>query len=163
MNTANPGRGPAIFLMILAFLALPVAAQQTSSIRPESSIAVPGDEGLSFRNPDLSPAEWALFGERISLALASHHRGLQTGAMRLIIAYSDHLTFTNEDVLEVMRLYRDGDTESVRRMAVVALAAMNSDFAIRYLERMVNFEKVDQVRYTMQSIITERARLSRPL
>jgi hypothetical protein len=149
--------------LILAFLAFPATAQQTSSDQNQAVYTAPGQEEISFRNPDLTPEEWAAFSERISYALASHHPGLQAGAMRQIIAYGHHMTFRNDDVLEVMRLYRNGDTESVRRMAVVALATMNSEFAMTYIERMVNFEKVDQVRYTMRSILQERNRLSSPL
>jgi len=179
MSTTHRNRRTILFLLMLALAVLPAAGQNKSTQPLDRSAFGPVaesysgvdsiietlriQESLPLEAPDLSITEWSSFGDRVSLALSSHHRGLQNGAMRLIIAYSDHFTFDDNDVLEVMRLYRDGDTESVRRMAVVALASMNSDYAINYLARMVHFEKVDQVRNTMESIIRERDLRTAPL
>ena len=169
MNTSTSGRGLAVCLLLGAILVCPARAQDAiqdigdNGIRPNDDIEsvelteiidqFREKEGLSAEHPELSNVEWDAYGERLTQALASGHRGLQTGALRILIPYNEHFNLGHESVLNVMRMYRNGDTENVRRMAVVALAAMHSDYANTYIERAARFEKSDQIRYTMESII----------
>lgn len=113
-------------------------------------------EDFPFIQPALSSVDWREFGARIEVALASTHRGLKNSALRLIIAYGENFDLSESAVFDVMRLYRDGDSERVRRMAVVALAQIDSEWAIKFLERSVRFEKSDQVRHTILAILNEQ-------
>lgn len=113
-------------------------------------------EDLPFMQPALSSVEWREFGARIEVALASTHRGLKYSALRLVIAYGEKFDLSESAVFDVMRLYRDGDSERIRRMAVVALAQIDSEWAIKFLERSVRFEKSDQVRHTILAILNEQ-------
>ena len=108
--------------------------------------------------PNLTPIEWQSFSERLTEALSSGHTGLQHDALRLIIAYNESLTFDSGAILDVMRLYRNGEKDATRRMAVVALASMKSDFAMSYLERAVRFEKSHPVRHTMLAVLADASR-----
>ena len=112
-------------------------------------------EGIRTDALDLSEDEWQAFGERLEAALASDHKGLQHGALRLIIAYGPHVELSQEAVFNAMRIYRNGETERARRMAVVALAEMNSHWAIEFLGRSVRFEKSPLVRSTMLAVLYE--------
>ncbi|MCH8246898.1 MAG: hypothetical protein IH951_10875 [Bacteroidetes bacterium] len=113
-------------------------------------------EFLPLKPPALTRLEWDEFGFRLEVALGSGHRGLQNSAMRLIIAYGENFDLTESAVFDVMRLYRDGDSPRIRRMAVVALAQLDSDWAMKFLERSVRFEKSDQVRHTILAILHEQ-------
>ncbi len=169
MNTSDTGRRLAISLLIFAFFVIPASAQQTFSSMP-GDFGSPDDNGdflelnvlieqvrltesLPLVPPVLTSVQWEAYGDRLATALASDHRGLKHSALRLIIAYSEKFAFDEDAVFDVMRIYRDGDTERVRRMAVVALAQMKSDFAMKYLERSVRFEESDQIKHTIRSVL----------
>ena len=102
----------------------------------------------------LSKVEWAKFSDRLVDALGSSHDGLKQAAMRLVIRYGDNVK-VEEGVFDVMRVYRDGETENLRRMAVVTLSNMKSDWAIRFLERSERFEKSDPVKQTIRAVLAE--------
>lgn len=102
----------------------------------------------------LKKAEWAQFSDRLVDALGSSHVGLQQAAMRLVIKHGSNVE-VEEAVFDVMRVYRDGDNENLRRMAVVTLSNMKSDWAIKFLERSERFEKSDAVRQTIRAVLAE--------
>jgi len=105
----------------------------------------------------LSQVEWDSYGNRLEAALATDHLALNRAALRLIIAYGDNFNFSQEAVFDVMRIYRNDDSERARRMAVVALAEMNSDWALKFLERSSRFEKSETVKQTIVAVLAYRA------
>ncbi|GMQ81879.1 MAG: hypothetical protein BMS9Abin05_1316 [Rhodothermia bacterium] len=113
-------------------------------------------EYLPIKLPALTSLEWSEYGTRLEVALASGHRGLQNSALRLIIAYGENFDLDESAVFNVMRLYRDGDSTRIRRMAVVALAQIDSEWVMKFLERSVRFEKSDQVRHTILAVLNKR-------
>jgi len=102
----------------------------------------------------LSESQWDQFSDNLVDALKTSHPGLQQAAMRLVINYSDDLN-VEEAVFDVMRIYRDHPDENFRRMAVVTLGSMQSDWAIKFLERSVRFEKSETVRSTIRAVVSE--------
>ncbi|MFT4605533.1 MAG: hypothetical protein ACI9W4_002274 [Rhodothermales bacterium] len=84
-------------------------------------------------------------------ALESDHRGLETAALRLVIAYSDVVEVGRPAVFEIVRLYRDNEDDNVRRMAVVALGATADAWGLDFLERSLPFEDVHAVRHTIRA------------
>lgn len=110
---------------------------------------------LRVNKPSLTKAEWKAYGASLEDALATDHQGLQNSALQLIIAYSDNLKMSSTAVVEVMRLYRDGDTDQIRRLAVVALGQILSGLAVDYLERSYPFEKVSSVKKTILAVVNQ--------
>ena len=110
---------------------------------------------LRLNKPSLTKAEWKAYGVGLEDALASDHQGLQNSVLQLIIAYSDNLKMSRTAVVDVMRLYRDGDTDQIRRMAVVALGQIQSGLAVDYLERSYQFEKVSSVKKTILAVVNQ--------
>jgi len=110
---------------------------------------------LRLNAPTMSVDDWKLYGEQLENALASDHQGLQNSALRLVIAYSDNLDLGNTAVVEVMQLYREGDSDQIRRMAVVALGQMQSKLAVDYLERSYQFEKSESVKKTILAVVNQ--------
>ncbi len=170
MNTSSTCRRLTLSLLVTALFAYPAVAQQSFGIDAgddayrlneyadlSTIIAeVREVEHLPLIPPTLTVVEWSEYGDRLETALSSGHRGLKYAALRLIIAYGEHFDLSEDAVFDVMRIYRDGDADRVRRMAVVALARMDSDWAMKFLERSVRFEKSDQVKHTIRSILHER-------
>lgn len=103
---------------------------------------------------EMSALDWQTYGNRLHDALSVDHAGLRHSALRLIIAYSDNLDLGNETVVELMKIYRDDDSEQARRMAVVALAELDSELAVDYLERSHTFEKSDTVKRTIAAVVS---------
>lgn len=104
--------------------------------------------------PSMSQLDWQAYGKRLHNALSESHTGLRHSALRLIIAYSDRLELGNETVVDLMRIYRDDDSEQARRMAVVALAELDSELAVDYLERSHKFEKSDNIKRTIAAVVS---------
>lgn len=108
--------------------------------------------------PIMSRTDWKAYGQRLQDALTFEHEGLRHSALRHIIAYADQLELGNEAVVDLMRIYRDDASESVRRMAVVALGELESPLAMAWLERSRDFEKSDAVKRTIAAVVsTHRA------
>ena len=78
----------------------------------------------------------------------------QNHPMKHVIRYGKNVE-VEEAVFDVMRVYRDGDNENLRRMAVVTLSNMKSDWAIKFLERSERFEKSDAVQQTIRAVLAE--------
>jgi len=110
---------------------------------------------LKRYTPEMSDSDWQSYGRQLENALASDHQGLQNSALRLVIAYSDNLDLSSEAVVDVMYLYREGETDQIRRMAVVALGQMDSDLAIDYLARSYQFERSESVKKTIRAVVNE--------
>jgi hypothetical protein len=102
----------------------------------------------------LTEAQWGHFSKTLVEALHTQHDGLNEAAMRLIIQYGDQLD-VNAGVYDVMRIYRDHEDVSMRRMAVVALGQMNNRWAIRFLQRSTQFEKSPNVKKTIKAVVAD--------
>jgi len=102
----------------------------------------------------VSAQQWALFSDRLVDALGSDHSAIQQAAMRLVIRYGKSVD-VEDAVFNVMRVYRDGQSDALRRMAVVTLANMKSEWALRFLERSERFEKAPCVQSTIRAVLAE--------
>ena len=111
------------------------------------------DENIPSDAPTLSRVEWDAYSDRLEAALEIEHTAINHSALRLIIAYGENLSLDQEAVFDVMRIYRDGDSERARRMAVVALSEMESDWALSFLERSSRFEKSETVKQTILAVL----------
>lgn len=97
---------------------------------------------------------WDAFSDRLVEALASDNTSLQQSALRLVIQYGDKLD-VRDGVFDVVRMYRDGSDKQLRRMAVVALVHMDSEWAIDFLKRSAAFEKNETLRRTIVAAVAE--------
>jgi len=134
----------------------------SSSVDPVSVLNTVGDAQIASavselrqNPPSMSGQQWKSYGEQLEIALASDHLGVQNAALRLVIAYSDNLNLSSEAVVDVMRLYREGSTEQVRRMAVVSLSQINSSAAIGFLRLSFDFEKSETVKSTIGAVLND--------
>ncbi len=129
-----------ILILLAATASSPARADDTYLLRLEAPAAT------------LSSAQWETFGDNLVRALASGHEGLQNGAMRLAIQYSDNVD-VSAGVLDLMRIYRNADEISARRLAAVALGSTGSPLALNYLRLHVDYEKSEIVKRTILAVL----------
>lgn len=98
--------------------------------------------------------QWDFFSNNLVEALASHHDGLQNGAMRLALQYPDQVDI-RPGLLDLMRIYRNHPDDNVRRLAAVTLGSTGSRLAINYLRLHVEFESSEVVKRTMLAVLSE--------
>ena len=98
--------------------------------------------------------QWGFFSDNLVEALASHHDGLQNGAMRLALQYPDQVDIS-EGLLDLMRIYRNHSDINVKRLAVVTMASTGSRLAVNYLRLHVEFEQSECVKRTMLAVLSE--------
>ena len=103
----------------------------------------------------LSDGQWKRFSKNLVAALATDHAGVKSAAMRHIIQYANNLD-VSEAVFDVMRIYRDDSDVNRRRMAVVALGSMKSEWALLFLERSAQFESSEVVAKTIQAVLKSK-------
>ncbi len=100
----------------------------------------------------MSAEQWDAFSGNLQDALASGHEGLQIGAMRLSIQYSDYVDLKGSAV-DLMRIYRNHSDDQVRRLAVVALGSLDSQMVTSYLRLHEPFEQSPIVRRTIRAVL----------
>lgn len=99
-------------------------------------------------------ARWETFSSNLVAALQSDMDGLRSAAMQMIIRYGDQVD-VDEAVFDVVRIYRDHDNDHMRRMAVVALGAMNHPWGLDFLQRSQRFEKSPTVQHTLNAVVAQ--------
>lgn len=130
------------FSFFFAVLALCFTVTATANPAPNKNVA------------EATTQQWDAFSKNLVKALTSGHQGLQTAAMSRVVQYGDKVN-VDEAMFEVMSLYRNHDDDSVRRLAVVTLGKMNSDWAINYLKLAERYEKSTTVRRTIHAVVAD--------
>ena len=102
----------------------------------------------------VSQGQWDAFGENLVSALKSEHDGLKAAAMQMIIRYNNQVD-VKDGAYDVMKIYRTHDDISMRRMALVALGQMESEWAIGFLERADRFETLPVLQQTLRAVVAE--------
>ncbi len=99
--------------------------------------------------------QMASFGMSLDELLSSENDEHREAALRQIIRDGEATDYSREDVLKVVRIYRDHENDNMRRMAVVALGEMHDGWAIDFLARSAHFEKTPQVLHTVVSVLAD--------
>ena len=104
---------------------------------------------------------WEAFSENLVKAIKSGHPGLQQSAMQRIIRYADSLDI-KDAVYPLVQIFRFDDNDKVRRLAMVALAKINTDHAISYLYKYMKFEENVMIRHQCVCIINDYCKSQSP-
>ncbi|HMB89600.1 MAG TPA: hypothetical protein VKP65_02055 [Rhodothermales bacterium] len=99
-------------------------------------------------------ARWEAFNTNLVAALQSDMDGVKSAAMQMVIRYGDQVN-VDKALFDVVRIYRDHDNDNMRRMAVVALGAMNHPWGLDFLERSQRFEKSPKVQQTLYAVVAQ--------
>jgi len=95
---------------------------------------------------------WQTFSDNLTKSLKSENPGVKYSAMQLIIEYSDNIDVT-DGVYDVMRVFRNNNDQKVRKLALVTLYKMNSDWAIEFLKMHQKYEENNEIKKTIASIV----------
>ncbi len=122
---------------------------------PIAVFATTDDEPLSLVPPtttDVTSAQWKSFNQNLVQAITSDNEGLKLAGLQMVIKYGTAVDVSAAR-FDIVRMYRDHDNERVRRMAVVALGAMEDAWALDFLTRSLAFERSALVRRTMEAVL----------
>jgi hypothetical protein len=115
--------------------------------------ATPDDK--ERREPTTMTAErWEMFSQNLVRALASGNDGVQQAALRMIIQHADFVQ-VDEALPDIVRIYQTSNDEALRRMAVVTLGKVQSEWAIEYLRRAERFEKSPVLRNQIRAVLAQ--------
>ena len=154
---ARSGRSARLLLLAAAVLLL-AAPLQARPDAPGEDAVHPEAERLeaALAQPDLvqtySAADWAVLSERLVHHLAGEHDRLREGSLRLLVRYGAHLD-VGAAVSDMLAIYRTHPDDDMRRLSLVALGQVRSEWAIDHLERLIRFEPVERVRHTGEQVV----------
>ena len=97
---------------------------------------------------------WDAFSTNLVVALKSNHPGLQESAMQRIIQYSDSLEIT-KSVYNIALIFRFDNNPQMRRLAMVTLSKINTDYSISYLCQYLKYEDNQSIRKQCCCIIRD--------
>lgn len=115
----------------------------------------PGLELTPDRAALMTAVEWQVYGDRISDALVSDNLGVRVTALRMTIQYAPNLGLDRGDVIEMARIYREDGNDNMRRLAVVALNAVDDHWGIDFLARSYRFEDCPAVKQTIGAVLLD--------
>jgi hypothetical protein len=133
---------------------------------PFASSAAPSDNDLGARlaaaesimsSGSQSLTQLEVLSRALTDALESDSYAFQTAALRMIITYGDDVHVGKSTIFEMVRLYRDNENFAVRRMALVALGAVNDSWANDMMTRSLRFEKDAHLRHTLKAVLADVA------
>lgn len=112
------------------------------------------DPPLDPPAPDASAAEWATFSENLVHALATGNDGVKAAVLQHIICYSGRLD-VDDAQFDVVRIYRSHPNIRMRRLALVAIGHLGSNWAIGFLRMSDAFEPDPVLRATLRAVVHE--------
>ncbi len=97
-------------------------------------------------------ADYEAFGKNLVKAIQSDNQGLQVSAMQQVIKYGTNVNVNNA-VLDIVRVYRINKNKHFRQLALAAINAMQSEWALGIVQRDYNFEKDPQIKRMMAAVL----------
>ena len=137
------------FMLVAGATAAPHADKDQKQIEKKAIAALTAAEASAHE-----AARWETFSNNLVDALQSDMDGLKVAAMQMVIRYGDQVN-VDKAVFDVVRVYRNHENDNMRRLAVVALGAMQHPWGMDFLERSVRFEKSPAVQHTLQAVVAE--------
>ena len=101
----------------------------------------------------LTPAQWSAFEENVAAGIRSDNAGVREQALGQIASFGEHMEFTHDDVITVVRIYRDSGVFRHRQLAITAIGQMNNRWGIEFLDMLRATETSEQLRTTMGNVI----------
>ena len=153
MTSRTVFRAVPALALLLVLAAAPAAAQPA----PPDDEALLADLERTLHDPAyraaLTTEEWHAYGESLEDALGSNNRGIREGALRMIIFYGPVLDIDRKGAYRITRIMRGDRDDRLRRMAVVALGEIDSDWGLDLLRRSIRYERTPAVKQTMLAVL----------
>ena len=101
--------------------------------------------------------DYEAFGKNLVKALKSDNQGLQVSAMQQVIKYGTKVNVSSA-VIDVVRVYRTNKNAPFRQLALAAINAMKSEWALGIVQRDYNFEKNPKIKRMMAAVLVANNR-----
>jgi len=101
----------------------------------------------------LTPAQWRAFEENVAAGIRSENAGVQESAMGQITKFGRYMDFSRDDVITVVRVYRNAGTFRNRQLAITAIGSMNDRWGIEFLDMLSATETSEQLQRSMKAIV----------
>ncbi len=101
----------------------------------------------------LSPAQWKSFEANVASGIRSENDGVRRSALGQIAKFGGYMDFTHDDVIVVVRSYREESVFRNRQLAITAIGQMNNRWGIEFLDMLRATETSEQLKNTMISVI----------
>jgi len=101
----------------------------------------------------LSPAQWKNFESNVKDGIRSSNQGVMESSLGQIATFGEYMSFDQDDVIRVVRIYRENGVFRIRQQAVTAIGKMNSRWGIEFLDMLANTETSEQLRQTMRQVV----------
>jgi hypothetical protein len=108
---------------------------------------------VSAQAPE-SNYNWELISENLVVGLKSGNPGVQQAAMRMVIQHPEELD-VNDAINELMYIYRFNNDTKMRQLALVTLHKINSEYAMDFAKRNLEFETDDKVLKLSQAALCD--------
>jgi hypothetical protein len=111
---------------------------------------------VSAQAPE-SAYDWELISENLVVGIQSGNPGVQQAAMRMVIQHPQNLD-VDEAINDLMHIYRFNEDTKMRQLALVTLHKINSEYAMDYAKRNLEFENDEKVLKLSQAALCDCAR-----
>ena len=127
-----------LFSGFLAMLVLTSSAIAQDTTRPDTL---------------LTQAQWASFEANVAQGIRSDNAGVRESALGQISKFGAYMDFNQDDVITVVRIYRDGGVYRNRQLAVTAVGQMNNRWGIEFIDMLSHTETSPQLQTTMRNVV----------
>jgi hypothetical protein len=117
-------------------------------------LANPPDPPFAPPQPGAAETAWLAFGDNLVEGLAHGNEGVKLSALQMIIRYGDRLDVRAAE-FDVVRLYRSHPNKKVRRLALVAIGHLGSDWALGFLRMSDLFETDSVLQATLRAVVAD--------
>jgi hypothetical protein len=101
----------------------------------------------------LTPAQWSSFQKNIIQGVHSTNPGVMESSLGQIARFGQFMTFDRDDVIAVVRIYRENGVFRVRQQAVTAIGKMNDRWGIEFLDMLAATETSPGLQKTMVDVV----------
>ena len=98
--------------------------------------------------------DWELISENLVAGIHSENPGVQKAAMLLVIHHADNLDMDDAE-LDMMKIYRFSDDTKMRQLALVTLHKIESEYAMDFVKRNLEFETDEKILRISQAALCD--------
>ena len=101
----------------------------------------------------LTISEWKAFEANIKSGIRSNNQGVMESSLGQIARFGDYMDFTHDDVITVVRIYRENGVFRNRHMAITAVGQMNDRWGVDFLDMLSTTETSESLQSSMRNVV----------
>jgi hypothetical protein len=101
----------------------------------------------------LTQAQWKSFEANVAEGIRSDNPGVRESALGQIAKFGTYMDFNQDDVITVVRIYRDGGVFRNRQLAITAIGQMDNRWGIEFLDMLRATETSPQLQKTIADVV----------